>query len=47
MLDLSEEYYLWQNRINIPEGVDDDATRKHEFYDPTFNYLKSIGIPEI
>ena len=22
MLDLSEEYYLWQNRINIPEGVD-------------------------
>lgn len=33
--------------IYIPEGVDDDATRKHEFYDPTFNYLKSIGIPEI
>ena len=23
MLDLSEEYYLWQNRITIPEGVDD------------------------
>lgn len=23
MLDLSEEYYLWQNRINIPEGVDE------------------------
>ena len=22
MLDLSEEYYLWQNRITIPEGVD-------------------------
>jgi hypothetical protein len=33
--------------IYIPEGVDDDATRKHEFYDPTFNYLKSIGIPEV
>ena len=33
--------------IYIPEGVDDDATRKHEFYDPIFNYLKSIGIPEI
>ena len=33
--------------IYIPEGVDDDATRKHQFYDPTFNYLKSIGIPEI
>ena len=23
MLDLTEEYYLWQNRINIPDGVDD------------------------
>ena len=23
MLDLSQEYYLWQNRINIPEGVDE------------------------
>ena len=23
MLDLSEEYYLWQNRINIPEGVEE------------------------
>ena len=33
--------------IYIPEGVDDDATRKHEFYDPTFNYLKAIGIPEV
>jgi len=22
MLDLSDEYYLWQNRITIPEGVD-------------------------
>ena len=33
--------------IYIPEGVDDDATRKHEFYDPTFNYLRAIGIPEI
>lgn len=33
--------------IYIPEGVDDDATRKHEFYDPTFNYLRSIGIPDV
>ena len=33
--------------IYIPEGVDDDATRKHELYDPTFNYLKAIGIPEV
>jgi len=23
MLDLTDEYYLWQNRINIPEGVDE------------------------
>ena len=23
MLDLSEEYYLWQNRIIIPDGVDE------------------------
>ena len=23
MLDLSEEYYLWQNRITIPDGVDE------------------------
>ena len=23
MLDLSEEYYLWQNRINIPDGVEE------------------------
>jgi len=23
MLDLSDEYYLWQNRINIPEGVNE------------------------
>lgn len=23
MLDLSEEYYLWQYRINIPDGVDE------------------------
>lgn len=23
MLDLTNDYYLWQNRINIPEGVDE------------------------
>ena len=33
--------------IYVPEGVDDDATRKHEFYDPTFYYLRNIGIPEL
>jgi hypothetical protein len=31
--------------IVVPEGKDDDHTRKKEYYDPTFNYLKRIGIP--
>lgn len=29
--------------IVVPQGDSDDATRKHEFYDPTFAYLKEIG----
>ena len=29
--------------IVIPNGNPDDHTRKHEYYDPTFNYLKSVG----
>jgi len=29
--------------IVVPEGTDDDPTRKHEYYDATFNYLKEIG----
>lgn len=33
--------------IFIPEGCDTDITRKRENYDFTYNYLKSIGIPEI
>jgi DUF2075 family protein len=33
--------------IVIPEGSDNDHTRKKEYYDPTFNYLKDIGIPLI
>lgn len=33
--------------IYIPEGVSDDATRKPEFYDETFLYLKAIGIEEL
>jgi Uncharacterized conserved protein (DUF2075) len=33
--------------IFIPEGNDLDQTRKPEFYDGTFNYLKSIGLPVI
>lgn len=31
--------------IVIPEGNDEDHTRKREYYDPTYNYLKSIGFP--
>jgi len=31
--------------IVIPEGNENDHTRKKEYYDPTFNYLKDIGIP--
>lgn len=33
--------------IFIPEGSDTDITRKHEIYDTTFEYIKSIGIPVI
>lgn len=33
--------------IFVPHGSDDDNTRLHEFYDNTFNYLKSLGILEI
>lgn len=29
--------------IVVPSGDSDDPTRKPEFYDPTFNYLKEIG----
>lgn len=30
--------------IVVPEGDDNDHTRKPEFYDGTFNYLKSLGL---
>lgn len=33
--------------IFIPEGDDDDATRPKEYYDGTYEYLKSIGIKEL
>lgn len=33
--------------IFIPEGSDTDITRKHENYDMTFEYLKSVGFPVI
>lgn len=31
----------------VPHGDDDDPTRAREFYDPTYDYLKSLGLPEI
>jgi len=33
--------------IVIPEGNDEDHTRKREYYDGTFNYLKEIGLKRI
>lgn len=33
--------------IVVPTGSNEDPTRKAEFYDPTYEYLKSIGIKEI
>ena len=33
--------------IVVPEGDPSDPTRKPEFYDPTFKYLKSIGLKVI
>lgn len=31
--------------IYIPEGENNDVTRKPEFYDETYAYLRSVGIP--
>lgn len=33
--------------IFVPHGDPIDPTRKHEFYDHTFQYLLDVGIPEI
>lgn len=33
--------------IFIPAGSDDDRTRKREYYDGTFKYLKEIGLMEL
>jgi hypothetical protein len=30
--------------IVVPEGDEEDGTRKKEYYDATFEYLKGIGI---
>lgn len=31
----------------VPEGDIDDPTRSCDFYDPTYNYLKSLGLREL
>jgi hypothetical protein len=31
----------------VPEGDDSDPTRARDFYDPTYSYLRSLGINEI
>jgi hypothetical protein len=33
--------------IVVPEGNSEDPTRKKEFYDGTYKYLKDIGLEEI
>ena len=33
--------------IVVPDGDPADPTRKPEIYDPTYAYLKSLGLPEI
>jgi len=33
--------------IFVPGGDDSDSTRKNEFYDSTFSYLRNVGIPYI
>lgn len=33
--------------IVIPEGSNEDGTRKPSYYDPTYKYLKAIGLEEI
>ena len=33
--------------VVVPEGDSTDPTRLPKYYDPTYAYLKGIGIPEI
>jgi DUF2075 family protein len=33
--------------VVIPEGGDDDPTRRASYYDCTFKYLKGLGIPQL
>lgn len=33
--------------VFVPSGSDTDLTRKHEYYDRTYEYLKSLGVDEL
>ncbi|MDP2379716.1 MAG: DUF2075 domain-containing protein, partial [Pseudohongiella sp.] len=33
--------------IVVPDGEPEDSTRSAAFYDPTFEYLRSLGVVEI
>ena len=33
--------------IVVPEGLREDPTRSPEIYDPTYTYLRALGIPDI
>jgi DUF2075 family protein len=33
--------------VVVPDGDDGDATRSSAFYDPTFEYLRRVGLSEI
>ncbi|WP_232522372.1 DUF2075 domain-containing protein [Marinimicrobium alkaliphilum] len=33
--------------VVVPEGDDSDPTRPNDYYDPTYNYLKSLGLQTI
>lgn len=56
--DISKEYLINSYRvlltrarsgmvIFVPEGNDEDQTRLREYYDGTYEYLKSLGIEEL
>ncbi|MHB0971753.1 MAG: hypothetical protein ACYC7A_14090 [Thermoanaerobaculia bacterium] len=33
--------------IFVPPGSSSDATRKREYYDATFAYLRDVGVPAL
>lgn len=45
--EVMKEVLATEMVIYVPEGSDEDHTRKREFYHSTYNYFKRIGIKEI